>query len=168
MKRIIAAILAVMLVFMMAGCAAESDTYLYTSKDGDWSIKMPKEFIKDKEDANDELKSYTISFKTESESFLAINEILDEKLEISEEKLKEELAEDHYLKILKYETLDLKGAGKAYGAMVTDEATGMAMMYYRLKHKDKAVSFIFYRKVGFSPEQEAKGKEMIRTFKGLK
>ncbi|MHB1392698.1 MAG: hypothetical protein ACYCYE_06400 [Clostridia bacterium] len=168
MKRFIAALTALVLIFALAGCAAESNTYLYESKDGDWSIKIPKEFVKDKEESDEQLKSYTVSFKTESESYLAINEIVDEKLEISEEKLKEELAEDHYLKVLKYETLDIKGVGKAYGAMVTDEATGMAMMYYRMKHKDKAVSFVFYRKVGFSPEQEAKAKEMIKTFKGLK
>jgi len=168
MKRFTAALAALVLVLALAGCAAESNTNLYQSKDGDWSIMMPKEFVKDKEEADEQLKSYTVSFKTESESFLAINEIVDEKLEISEEMLKEELAEDHYLKILKYETIDIKGAGKAYGAMVTDEATGMAMMYYRLKYKDKAVSFIFYRQAGFSAEQEAKGKAMIGTFKGLK
>jgi hypothetical protein len=114
------------------------------------------------------LKSYTVSFKTESESFLAINELVDENIVINEEKLKEELAEDNYIHVEKYDTIDIKNIGKAYGVFVTDEAIGMAMMYYRLKYKDKAISFIFYRKGGFSPEHESKAKAMMSTFKGLK
>ncbi|KUO70614.1 MAG: hypothetical protein APF77_17595 [Clostridia bacterium BRH_c25] len=168
MRRITAAIMAFILIFLAAGCAGKSDTYLYTSKDEDWSVNMPKEFIKDKEESDEQLKSNTISFKTENESFLAINEITDEKIEISEEILKEEMEEDHYLKVERYDTIEIKNIGKAYGAVVSDEATGMAMLYYRLKYKDKAVSFIFYRKASFSTEQEAKAIATISTFKGLK
>jgi len=168
MKRVTAVILALFLLISAAGCTAEQDTNLYKSKDGDWSINIPKEFIKDKEESDEALKSNTVSFKTENESFLAINEITDEKLEISEEKMKEELETDHYLKVQRYDTIEIKNIGKAYGAMVTDDATGMAMMYYRLKYKDKAVSFILYRKGAFLPEQEAKAIAMISTFKGLK
>jgi len=166
MRRFTAAFMALVLIFALAGCTAQATTYLYEGKDGDWSIKLPKEFVKDKEEANEQLKSYTVNFKTESESFMAINELIDEKLEITEEKLKEELAEDHYLHVEKYESVDIEGIGKAYGALVTDEATGMSMLYYRLKHKNKAVSFIIYRKGKFSAEQENKAKEMLKTFKG--
>lgn len=168
MKSITAAIVAIVLIITAAGCSAEPDANLYTARDGDWSIKLPKEFIKEKEESDEALKSNTVSFKTENESFLAINEITDESLEINEEIMKEELENDHYLKVERYDTIEIKSVGKAYGAMVSDEATGMAMMYYRLKYKDKAVSFIFYRKGAFSPEQEAKAITVLSTFKGLK
>lgn len=168
MKRIAAAVMAVVLILLMAGCTGNSDTYLYKSKAGDWSIEIPKEFVKDKEESDEQLNSHTVSFKTESEPILVINEVIDEKFEISEEKLKEEFALDNYLHVERYETIDIQDVGKAYGALVSDEATGMTMMYYRLKHKDKIISIIFYRKNGFSLEQEAKAKAMIGTFKGLK
>jgi hypothetical protein len=45
MKRIIAALMALVLILMMAGCVVKTDTYLYKSNDGDWSIKMPSEFV---------------------------------------------------------------------------------------------------------------------------
>lgn len=168
MKRVTAIFMAIIMIFLVTGCSGSTDTYLYKSKDGDWSIRMPKEFTKDKEETDEQLKSSTVSFKTDGESFLAINELVDEKFEITEEKLKEELSEDHYLKVQRFDTVAVKGVGNAYGATITDEATGMAMMYYRLKYKDKAISFIFYRKAAFSPEQEAKAIATISTFKGLK
>lgn len=168
MKRITAVLMAFILIFIVTGCVKKSDTYLFANKDKSWSINMPNEFVKDKEEADEQQKSNTTYFKTENESFLVISEIKDEKLEINEEILKAELEEDNYLKVERYNTVEIKEIGKAYGAIVTDEATGMSMMYYRLKYKDNAVSFILYRKGAFTVEQEAKVIAMISTFKGLK
>lgn len=168
MRRITAAFLALILVFMVSGCVKKSDTYLYTNKDKSWSMNIPNEFVKDKEEADEQQKTSTTYFKTENESYFVISEIIDEKLEINEETLKAELEEDHYLKVSRFDTVEIKDIGKAYGAVVSDEATGMTMLYYRLKYKDNAVSFILYRKGAFTPEQEAKGIAMISTFKGLK
>lgn len=166
MRRFIAAFTALVLIFALVGCAA--DTYSYKSKDGDWSIMIPKEFTKDKEETNEQLKSYTVTYKTENDSVLVINEMIDEKLEINEEKLKEEIAEGNYLHAESYSTIDIEGFGKAYGVMVSDEAIGTSMMYYRLKLKDKAISFIIHRQGSFSAEQTKKGEEMIKTFKVIK
>ncbi len=166
MRKITAMFMAIVLIFLMAGCS--SNTYLHKGKDEDWSIMIPKEFVKDKEEANEELKSHTATFLTENETYFVINEAVDEKLEINEDTLKEEIAEDHYLHVKKFETLDIEGFGKAYGALIEDEAIGMDMIYYRLKHKDKAISFILYRKTNFTDEQVEKARVMIKTFKGLK
>lgn len=166
MKRIAAAVMTLILLFLTAGCAA--NTYLYKSRDEDWSIKIPKEFVKDNEQYDEDLKYSTVSFKTEKESFLTINDMVDEKIEISEESLKEELSIDHNFVIEKYDTIDIKDVGKAYGAVVHDEVTAMDMIYYRLKYKDKAVSIILYRSGEFAEEQILKAKKMIGTFKGLK
>jgi hypothetical protein len=163
MKRITAAIMAVVLLLMLAGCTA--DTYLYASRDGDWSIKIPKEFKKEKEEAYEELKSYSVTYKTENESYLVINEMIDEKLVINEETLKEEIAEINYFHAEGYNTLDIEGFGKAYGVLVFDESIGTTMLYYRLKHKDKAISFIIYRQGSFTADQIKKGADMIGTFK---
>ena len=168
MRRIVTSLMILILIFLVTGCAGETDTYLHKSKDGDWSIKMPKEFTQDKEESDEQMKSYTVTFKTESEPVLVVNEVIDEKLEINEDILKEEFSLDNYIHVERYDTIDIKGIGKAYGALVLDEATGMTMMYHRLKYKDKVISFIFYWKDGFSLEQEAKAKAIISTFKSLK
>lgn len=168
MKKVIAAILAVMLIISVTGCAKKSDTYVYKNKDNSWSIKMPNEFVKDREEADEQQKTSSVYFKTEKETYLVISETKDEKLEINEEKLKEELEGDDYIKVSRYDTIEIKNVGKAYGAVLTDEATSMSMLYYRLKYKDSAISFILYRKGAFAAEQEAKAIAMISTFKGLK
>lgn len=168
MRRIAAAVMAAVLVFLAAGCAGNSDRSLYKSKDGDWSIRMPKEFTQEKEEVDEQLKSYTVTFRTENEPVFIINEIVDEKIEINEEKLKEEFSLDNYLHVERYETVDIENVGKAYGALVSDEATETSMLYYRMKYKDKAISFIFYWKDNFSLEQEAEAKAIMSTFKGLK
>lgn len=168
MKRIASVVVALILVFLAAGCAGETDTYLYTGRDGDWSIGIPKEFSQDKEEYDEQMKSHTVTFKTESEFVLVINEIIDEKLEINEDTLKEELSMDNLFHVERFDTIDIQGVGKAYGALVSDEVTKMTMMYHRLKYKDKAISFIFHGKNGFSVEQEAEAKAIISTFKDKK
>lgn len=168
MKRITAILMALIIILLMAGCAGDTDTYLYISKDNDWSIKMPKEFIKDKEQSDELMKFYEITFKTESEPTFIISEVIDEKLEINEATLKEEFELDNYIHVNRYDNIDIQGIGTAYGALVSDEATRTTMMYHRLKHKDKVISFIFYWKDNFSIEEEAKAKAIISTFKGLK
>lgn len=168
MRKAAAAAAVVVMLFLLAGCGDNSDTYLYKSKDKDWSVRIPKEFKLGKEEVDEELKSYNISFDGENGTTLVINEVVDEKFELNEETLKEELEQDHYLHVEQYENLDIKGAGKVYGALVSDEATGMGMMYYRIKHKDKVISFIAYKKLGFPMAEEAMIKSMVTTFKGLK
>jgi|GEM_PF-853778 len=168
MKRITAVLLALIFVLSATGCVNKANTYEFKNKDNNWSIDVPKEFVKDKEEADEQQKAFTTYFKTENETTLVISEIKDEKLVIDEAALKEELEQDHYIKVERYNTIEIKNAGKAYGAIVTDEATGMTMMYYRLKYEDDAVSFIMYRKGAFTPEQEAKAIAMLSTFKGMK
>jgi hypothetical protein len=168
MKRITAAFMALILIFLVSGCVKKADTYLFTNKDKSWSIRMPNEFIKDKEESDEQQKSETTHFKTEKETSLVINEITDEKLVINEDILKAEFEEDHYLKAERFNTVEIKDVGTVYGAVVTDEVTGMSMLYYRMKYKDEAISFILYRKGAFTLDQEAKAIAMIGTFKGLK
>lgn len=129
---------------------------------------MPNEFLKDKEESDEQQKAVTTYFKTENGTSLVISELKDEKLEVNEELLKEEMAQDHYLKVERYNTVDIKDIGKAYGALINDEVTGMSMIYYRMKHKDNVISFILYRKGAFTVEQEAKAIAMLGTFKGQK
>lgn len=167
MKRIAAAFMAIVLLFMISACSSASGTYLYKSKDGDWSINMPKEFIKDKEESNEGEKSYTVTFKTENETYLAINEKIDADLQLSEETIKEEMELDHYLEVSRYETIDLKGGNKAYGVVLNDKATGMSIIYYRIKNNEKVISYMLYRKGGFTVQQEAKAQKMISSFKAL-
>lgn len=167
MRRVAAAVMAVVMLFLLAGCGEGSNTYLYESKDKDWSVRIPKEFELEKEEADEQLKSYNVTFKSENDWTLVINEMVDAEFVLNEDALKQELSEDHYLKVEQYENMDIEGVGKAYGALVTDNATGMGMMYYRVKHKDKVVSFIAYKKLGFPAAEEARIKSMVTTFKGL-
>ena len=166
MKRVTAALLVFILMFTAAGCVKKSNTYLFQNKDKSWSIDMPNEFVKDREELDEQQKAVTTHFKTENETFLVISELRDEKLEVNEELLKAEMESDNYLKVERYNTVDIKDIGKAYGALVTDEVTGMSMIYYRMKHKDNVISFIIYRKGAFTVEQEAKAIAMLGTFKG--
>lgn len=168
MRRITAVLLALVFVISATGCVNNANTYVFKNKDNSWSIDMPKEFVKDKEEADEQQKTLTTYFKTENDTTLVISEITDEKLVIDEEALKAELELDHYLVAERFDTIEIKDIGKAYGAIVRDEATGVTMMYYRLKHGDNAVSFIIYRKGAFTPEQEAKAIAMLCTFKALK
>lgn len=167
MKRIAAAVMAVALVFLMAGCVGNSDMAQFKSKDGDWSVSIPKGYTQEKEVYDEQLKSHTVTFRTEKEPVFLINEIVDEKLEINEEKLKEEFSLDNYLHAQRFETIDIENIGKAYGALVDDEATNTSMLYYRIKYKDKAISFISYCKDAISPKHEAEVKAIISTLKGL-
>jgi len=168
MKRIFLMLITMAMILLMAGCTGDTNTYLYESKDNDWSIRIPKEFTKEKEESDEQIKSYTITFKSENEPTLIINEIVDEKIVINEDVLKEELSLDSYLHAERFDTIDIQGIGKAYGALVSDEAINYTMLYHRLKHKDKVISFIFYWKDGFSIEEEAKAKAIISTLKSMK
>ena len=168
MRRVLAIVAASILILLAAGCIKEADTYLCKGRDGDWSIDMQKDFTKSKEEYDEELKSYTITFKTENDLFFVINEIIDEKLEINQERIKEELSLDDYMKVERYDNIDIPDVGTAYGALVFDEATGTAMMYHRLRYKDKVISFIFHHNNDFSDEHEAKAKAIIGSFKVLK
>ena len=168
MRRVPAIITASILILLAAGCIKEADTYQYKGRDRDWSIDMQKEFAQSKEEYDEELKSHTVTFKTESDLFFVINEIVDEKLEINQDRIKEELSLDDYIKAERYDNIDIPDVGTAYGALVSDEATGTAMMYHRLRYKDKVISFIFHYKNDLSDEHEAKAKAIIGSFKGLK
>ncbi len=168
MRRVLAIVAASILILLAAGCIKEADTYLCKGRDGDWSIDMQKDFTKSKEEYDEELKSYTITFKTENDLFFVINEIIDEKLEINQDRIKEELSLDDYMKAERYDNIDIPDIGTAYGALVFDEATGTDMMYHRLRYKDKVISFISHYKNDFTDEQEAKVKSIISSFKGLK
>jgi len=167
MRRIAAVFIASAMLLILAGCADKSDTYVYKSKDKDWSVSIPKEFKQSGEELNEEYNTYNVSFESENGTTLVISETVNKELELSEDTIREELEEDHYLKVEQYETLDIEGTGKVYGAMVSDQATGMGMMYYRVKHGDKVVSFIAYKKLGFPAAEEARIKGMVTTFKGL-
>lgn len=168
MKKIVVVVMTVILVFMLSGCTDQSDTYLYKSKDKDWSIRIPKEFKQVKEETDEQYNIHSVTFNSQSTAVLVINEYTDEELEINEDTLKEELEQDDYFKVERYENIDLGDTGKFYGALVTDEATNMAMMYYRIKYNDKAISFIAYRKLGFPQAEEESIRAMLSTFKGIK
>lgn len=167
MRKIISVFMVIVLLFLMAGCIKESDEYLYESKDKDWSIMLPKEYIIDKEDSIEEYKSFTTYFKTKEGPSLAINEIIDENIEVNEEELKKEIALDNYYQVDTYETLSIQDFGVAYGAMLFDTVSASTIMYYRLKHEDKVVSFIFTWENECSIEQEAEAKTVISTFKSM-
>ncbi|HRS20304.1 MAG TPA: hypothetical protein P5510_00980 [Clostridia bacterium] len=168
MRRVLVIIMASILILLAAGCIKEADTYLFKGRDGDWSIDMQKEFTKSKEESDEQLKSYTVTFKTESDLYFIINEMTDEKLEINQDRIKEELSLDEYLQVERYDSIDIPDVGTAYGALVFDKATNTAMMYHRLKYKDKVISFISHYKNDFTDEQEAKVKSIISSLKILK
>ncbi|HRU41140.1 MAG TPA: hypothetical protein P5021_04110, partial [Candidatus Diapherotrites archaeon] len=75
MRRVLVIIMASILILLAAGCIKEADTYLFKGRDGDWSIDMQKEFTKSKEESDEQLKSYTVTFKTESDLYFIINEM---------------------------------------------------------------------------------------------
>jgi len=168
MKRITALLLAIALILSLSGCIQKKNTFTFKNRDSSWSMEIPKEFVKDKEVNDDQQKALNTYFKTENGITLIINETKDEELEINEELIIEEIGIDPYIKVDRYDTIEIKDVGKAYGAVVKDNATGVAMLYYRLKHGDNAISFILHRKGSFTPEQEAKATAMISTFKGIK
>ncbi len=168
MKKTVAMILAIVLILSISGCIIKKDTYMFQNSDKSWHIEIPNEFVKDSEEADEQQKMFTVRFKTENGTTFVISEMEDEKIEISEELLRKELEEDQYIKVSGYDVIEVKDIGKAYGASVKDNATGTAMLYYRLRYGDKVVSFILYHWGSLTAEQEAKAKEIISTFRGTK
>lgn len=165
MKRIAALILAMVLLISAAGCSGSAKTFEYTSAEGDWSIRIPTEFTKDKESKDEETQAFITEFKNESGTYMTINELIDKDTEIGPDTIKKEIGDDNYIHIEKEDVIEHNKLGKIYGAHVHDDATQMTMLYYRLRHKDKIVSVIVYKKAEFSEEEEKQVREMIKSVK---
>lgn len=156
------------ILFLLAGCSPGQDTLIYKGADGDWSIALPKTFQKEKEDKNDLLHMDLVIFKDDAGRILNIGEIRDPHMEVSEEALKAEIALDSYLHLERTETIDVKGIGKIYGALIEDHSTARTMLYYKVRLGEKVLTFILYQKDEFTLEEEAQVKGMITTLKKLK
>lgn len=165
MKRIAALIMVMVLLISAAGCAGNAKTFDYNSTEGDWRVRIPKEFVKDKESKDEQAQSVTIEFKNESGTYLTINELIDKEMEVGPDTIKNEIGNDSYMHIEKEDTVEHEKLGKIYGAHVHDDTTQMTMLYYRLRHKDKIVSFIVYKKAEFTEEEEKQVREMIKSVK---
>jgi len=166
LKKLLTGILILAMLISLAGCNKKDVDVYYESLDKEWSMEIPKEYKKDKEETKDGF--YHISYKNENSGLFSITEILDEDTTVDEENLEADLGEDSYLHIVRKETLDVAGIGKIYGLLIEDHSTGGHMLYYKLRINDKIVNILTYKKQPFTLEEEAKIKSMIGNIKILK
>lgn len=157
--------LIVTIAVSMSGCG-KKEVFSYESMDKEWSIEIPNEYKKDKEETKDGF--YFISYKNEEGGIFSINEIVDKDTVVNEENIEKDLGEDPYLHIERKETLDVEGIGKVYGILIKDHSTNGYMFYYKFRINDKIINLVIYEKGGFSVEEEAKIKNMVGNIKILK
>lgn len=150
---------------IMLGCD-KKEVFSYESMDKDWSIEIPNEYKKDKEETKDGF--YFISYKNEDGGIFSINEVDDKETVVNEESIEKDLGEDSYLHIERKETLDVEGTGKIYGILVRDNSTNGYMFYYKFRVNEKIINLLIYKKDGFTIEEEGKIKSMIGNIKILK
>ncbi|MDF2548701.1 MAG: hypothetical protein K0R93_3599 [Anaerosolibacter sp.] len=167
MRKISVAAVLMMLFVLLSGCGEKAEVFTYKGLDGDWSIQIPNTFEKTNEEKNDQLNMSLTIFQDDQGRMINIGEILDPTIEVNEEALKEEIALDSYLILERTETIDIKGVGTLYGALLEDHSTEQFMFYYKLKLEDKVVTFIIQQKKEFTFEEEAKVKSMMTTLKKL-
>ena len=168
MRKIGVVAILMMLFVLLSGCGEKGDHFTYKGIEGDWSIQLPKAFEKSSEEKNDQLHMSLTIFKDGKGRILNVGEIADPGIEVNQEALAEEVALDSYLHLERTETIDLKGVGTIYGALIDDHSTGQVMLYYKLKLENKVLTFILQQKDEFTLEEEAKIKSMMTTLKTLK
>ncbi len=165
MKRAVAILMAILVLISAAGCAGTANTYAYKSADGDWQVRIPKEFVKDKESKDDQLKSTTVEFRNDSETTLVLHELEDKDTVVGPDTIKKEIGDDHYIHIEKEDVIEHKTLGKIYGAHVHDDATQMVMIYYRFRHKDKIISVLGYKNSEYTEQEESQFRDLIQGIK---
>ncbi|MTI55435.1 hypothetical protein [Geosporobacter ferrireducens] len=167
MKKKKAALLIFLAVFLITGCTAKKDYFVYTGVEKDWSMQIPISYEDHMEENNETFKIYMKAFKNNKGTVLNIMEMPDEGEKIaSEEHIKEELSSvDDYLHLERLETIDLQNVGKIYGALVEDNATDSHMLMYKWNHNNRLISVIIYQKKAFTLEEEAQIKSIITTIK---
>ncbi len=164
MKKFSAVILVILI--LISGCAKNDSTFSYESIDKEWSIEIPNQYKKDKEEVEDDF--YHISYRDEEGGIFSITEVVDRDKVLNEESIEAELKGDSYFHMERKEVLDIEGIGKVYGGLIEDHATRGYMLYYKLRINDRIISLLTHKKQPFTLGEEGRVKSMIGNIKILK
>lgn len=154
-------ITALVVLVSITGCSSDNGIK-FESSDKDFEVQLQKGFEKGDVTKTDEPEGYVYSFEREGE-FLDISEFVMPGITLNEEMIEEELHMSTEMEVLRMDNIDLGDRGKFYGVLVQDPSTGMYMIYHRIQKGDKIISFLNYKSIPFTIEEEAEHKAMIST-----
>ncbi len=150
---------------ILAGCTSEDNMIAHTGIDEEWSIALPENYVKDKEE---QIEDYhmTTYIKDGNEKF-TIGEFINKEAIVDENFFENEIGEDSYMHAEKKEVVDIKGFGKVHGVIGDDHSTDNYFMYYKTKINDKVLSFLVYRAEPFTSEEENEMKSILSNLEKI-
>lgn len=163
-KKIFLCIIILIFIILFFGCSRNEEEYfIFEGMDKEWSIKLPSSFEKYEEEKEEDF--YFVTYKNKKGDRLSINEVVDKDTVIREEIFEKELGGDSYFHIERVQTVDVEGLGKIYYALIEDHASQGHMIYFKMRIKDKVVSFVASKNKPFNVHEEASIVSIISNIK---
>ncbi|MGB5823057.1 MAG: hypothetical protein WBH44_03210 [Proteocatella sp.] len=149
-------------VIMLAGCSSTEEQIKFVSNDKDFEIQLQEGYVKKDVTESQDPKGYVYAYERDGE-VLNISEFLMPGTVLDETMIDEEIGLSTEMEVLRKDNVDLGEKGKFYGVLVNDTTTGMYMMYHRIQKGDKIISFLNFKSIPYTVEEEASYKAMIST-----
>lgn len=161
MARIIFAAI-IIFVMMLTGCSKAENNTEFVSKDKDFKVQLEEGYIKGEVTVSDNPEGYVYSYDRDGE-ILNISEFVMPGVVLDETIIDEELGLATEMEVLRKDNIDLGEKGKFYGVLANDTSTGMYMIYHRIQKGDKIISFLNFKSIPYTVDEEAAYKAMIST-----
>lgn len=163
-KLIMKCVFAVIMIFaiMLTGCSDNQKQAKFVSNEKDFEVELQDGYVKKDITESDDPKGYVYAYERDGE-VLNISEFVMPGIILDESMIDEELGLTTELEVLRKDNLDLGEKGNFYGVLVHDTSTGMYMMYHRIQNGDKIISFLNFKSIPYTIEEEASYKAMIST-----
>lgn len=152
----------VLLMLMLTGCSSTEKTVQFVSNDKDFEVQLQAGYEKKDVTESEDPKGYVYAYERDGE-VLNISEFLMPGIVLDETMIDEELGLATEMEVLRKDEVDLGEKGKFYGVLANDTSTGMYMMYHRIQKGDKIISFLNFKPIPYTVEEEAAYKAMIST-----
>lgn len=153
---------ALVMLMSVTGCSVGDKGIEFVSNDKDYEIQLQKGYEKGDVTKSDDPEGYVYSYTRDGE-VLNISEFVMPGVTLGEEMIEEEIHMSTEMEVLRMDNIDLGDKGKFYGVLVNDTSTGMYMIYHRIQKGDKIISFLNFKSIPFTIEEEAEHKAMIST-----
>lgn len=152
----------IIFVMMLTGCSKAENNTEFVSKDKDFKVQLEEGYIKGEVTASDNPEGYVYSYDRDGE-ILNISEFVMPGVVLDETIIDEELGLATEMEVLRKDNIDLGEKGKFYGVLANDTSTGMYMIYHRIQKGDKIISFLNFKSIPYTVDEEAAYKAMIST-----
>jgi len=150
----------VVLMLILAGCGSTEEKVKFISNDKDFEVQLQAGYVKKDVTESEDPKGYVYAYERDGE-VLNISEFLMPGIVLDEAMIDEEIGLATEMEILRKDNVDLGEKGKFYGVLANDTSTGMYMMYHRIQKGDKIISFLNFKSIPYTVEEEASYKAMI-------